>query len=150
MSDDQIRLHLKELNRLLEVKYPPLSGRVKLCRLPNNPKKIDIVGNEAGIVMWSMAMASSVILKAEMKPDIPGCLIVLDENWMTQDSELRVANYSCDETFDSKQIWHDQLLREKNRSWKDKSKEAIGCVMGCAFMLFILYCIVSTVFGWFH
>jgi hypothetical protein len=54
MSDDQIRLHLKELSRLLEIKYPPLSGRVKICRLPNNPKMIDIIGNEAGIVMWSM------------------------------------------------------------------------------------------------
>ena len=149
MSDD-IQSHLSELNRLLGEKYPPLSGKLKLLRVADDPKMIDVVGNEAGLVQWSMALATSVIFKHQTKPDLPGALFIHDHQWLTEDTDLQVRLYSCDIEIHAKQLAYDAMEKERTETWKDRMRDGIGVTVGCGGGLFVLYCIISTVVGWFR
>ncbi len=120
-----------------------------MVRAQGEKDTIDIVSNESGIIRWSLAMASAVILKSEMKPDLPGCMIVLDRMWFTRDSDIKVRQYLCNEEIAAKQVWHDQMKADQAKTFWQKSASVFGCLLSCCFILFVGYCVLSTIYGWF-
>lgn len=144
MTGDELKNEFKKFHKQTMALFPDEKAKVKIIKAGED--KIKIVGNEAGIVRWGMAMTASVILKSESKPDLPGYLIIHDRLWFTKDSQLLVEEYICNDELRSDQIWFEQAHSKKAE--KTKYRDMFGCFLGIAVVVFMAFCTLFTVIRW--